>query len=414
MIKVKNFKNNVRFVYEKIPHVRTISLGVWFDNGSIHETQDENGISHFIEHMLFKGTNKRSQKELAELIDNVGGIQNAFTSKEFTCYYIRALDSYFDLCIDVLADMVFNSKFDEEEIERERKVIIEEIKMYEDLPDDLVAEKFNENIFKDSSYARPILGTEETLHNIDRAKFMDYLNRRYCGENIVISLAGNFDEKDVLEKVESYFGTKIIGTNDNKIVEKPKFQSQIVKTQKDIEQAHLIIGYEGLDYFDKNSLDLNIFSSIFGGTMSSTLNQIIREKYGYAYSIYSTNISSKNTGIFSVYAGLNKENINHVVEIVKDEFNNYVKNPITPERLKNAKEQFKSQFLMSLENTNNCMTRNGRNLVAKNKVYSDEDIIKKIDAVSIDSIQETISKIYTDTPAISMVGDVNDIKIGER
>ncbi len=412
MIKVKQFQNNVRFVYEKIPHVRTISLGVWFDNGSIHEEESESGISHFIEHMMFKGTKNRSQKEIAEVIDNVGGIQNAFTSKEFTCYYIRALDNYFDLCIDVLADMVFNSKFDEEEIEKERKVIIEEIKMYEDLPDDLVAEKFNENVYKGYSYSRPILGTEQSLSNIDRNKFMEYLNNRYCGENIVISLAGNFDEEEVLNTVEKYFGTKSIGKNDKKIVEKPVFTQKIIKTQKDIEQAHLIIGYEGVDFFSNQSLDLNIFSSIFGGTMSSTLNQIIREQYGYAYSIYSTNVSSKNTGIFSVYAGLSKENINHVIEIVDNEFKNYVDNSISKERLKNAKEQFKSQFLMSLENTNNCMTRNGRNLVAKNKVYTDADIIKKIDKVSVDSIHEVISKVYTNKPAISIVGDIQDINLG--
>ncbi len=411
MINVKVFDNNVRFVYEKIPHVRTISLGIWLDNGSIHESAEENGISHFIEHMLFKGTNKRSQMEIAETIDNVGGIQNAFTSKEFTCYYIRALDSYFDLCIDVLADMVFNSKFDEEEIDKERKVIVEEIKMYEDLPDDLVAEKFNENVYKGSSYARPILGTVDTLNNIDRKKFMEFLNRRYSGENIVISLAGNFDEDEVLKTVENYFGKKTIGKNDNKIVEKPIFQQQIIKTQKDIEQAHLIMGYEGVDFFSNQSLDLNIFSSIFGGTMSSTLNQIIREKYGYAYSIYSTNISSKNTGVFSIYAGLSKENINHVLEIVDEEFSKYAKNAITKERLYNAKEQFKSQLLMSLENTNNCMTRNGRNLVAKNKIYTIEDTIQKIDKVSIDSIHEVVSKVYSKKPAISIVGDVKDLKI---
>ncbi len=411
MINLKVFDNNVRFVYEKIPHVRTISLGVWLDNGALHETAEENGISHFIEHMLFKGTHKRSQMEIAQTVDNVGGIQNAFTSKEFTCYYIRALDSYFDLCIDILSDMLFNSKFDEEEIEKERKVIVEEIKMYEDLPDDLVAEKFNENVYKGSSYARPILGTVDTLNNIDRKKFMEFMNRRYSGENIVISLAGNFDEDEVLKTVERYFGTKKIGNNDKKIIEKPTFKQQIIKTQKEIEQAHLIMGYEGVDYLSNQSLDLNIFSSIFGGTMSSTLNQIIREKYGYAYSIYSTNISSKNTGIFSIYAGLSKENVNHVLEIVDEEFSKYAKNNITEERLNNAKEQFKSQLLMSLENTNNCMTRNGRNVVAKKKVYTIEDTIKKIDKVSIDSIHEVVNKVYSKKPAISVVGDIQDLKI---
>ncbi len=411
MINLKTFDNKVRFVYEKIPHVRTISLGIWISNGSIHETEEENGISHFIEHMLFKGTKNRTQIEIAEAIDNVGAIHNAFTSKEATCYYISALDNYFDLCLDVLSDMLFNSLFDEKEIEKERKVIEEEIKMYEDLPDDLVVEQMNSAVYGNASLGKPILGTVTSLKNLNREKFIDFLNRRYAGENIVISLAGNFDENVVLEKIEKTFGSKKIGDFDNLKIEKPVYTRQIIKTSKKIEQAHLLISYDSFDYFNKSAIDAKIFSSIFGGSQSSTLNQIIREKHGYAYTIFTQAQSYQSSGLFSVYAGLSKENINHVLEIVNEEFVKYLNTPVTEEKLKNTKEQFKSHFLMSLENTSNCMTRNGKNLITKNKVSSLEETIADIDAVSIESISETVKKLYTDKPSISLVGDIKGIKI---
>lgn len=411
MIKTKTFNNNVRLVYENIPSVRTVSIGIWINNGSIHEQVNENGISHFIEHMLFKGTYKRTQKEIAEAIDNIGGVQNAFTSKEFTCYYIRALDTHLELSLDVLCDMFFNSKFDENDIGKERNVINEEIKMYEDLPDDLVIEQFNSNVYKGHSYSLPILGTKDSLATFNHKTFKNYLNKRYCCENVVVSIAGNFDENKTLDLVEKYIGTEKFGSYDNLKIEKPIYKQQIIKTPKNIEQAHLLIGYEGLNYYNDNVIDLSIFSSIFGGSSSSILNQIVREKYGYAYTIYSSSSSSSTHGLFSVYAGLSKENINHVIEIVDKEFKEHTKNIITEERLNNAKEQFKSQLLMSLENTSNCMTRNGKNLIAKDKVLTVDETLEKINNVTLNSLHDTVNKIYVSEPSISLVGDIDDIII---
>ncbi|MFV0520007.1 MAG: M16 family metallopeptidase [Lachnospirales bacterium] len=411
MTKIKKFENEVRFVYEKIPHVRTISLGIWINNGSIHENENENGISHFIEHMLFKGTKNRTQVEIAEAIDNVGAIQNAFTSKEATCYYINALDSYFDLSIEVLSDMFFNSVFNEEEIEKERKVIEEEIKMYEDLPDDLVVEQMNSSIYNNKSFGKPILGTVKSLKNIKRENFIDFLNRRYTGNNIVISLAGNFEEDYVLEKTEKIFGSKIIGNKDNLIVEKPIYNREIILTNKKIEQAHLLLTYDAFDIFNKKSIDTKLFSSIFGGSQSSVLNQIVREKYGYAYSIFTSSVAYQTCGLFSVYAGLNKKNVNHVIEIVNEEFSKYLKTSVSDEKLKNTKEQFKSQLLMSLENTSNCMSRNGKNMITKGKILSIEETISEIDNVTINSLNETLEILYTEKPSISLVGDLKGITV---
>ncbi len=411
MVTLKRFDNNVRFVYEKIPYMRTVSVGVWVHNGSMDELPSENGMSHFIEHMLFKGTENRDAKKIASDIDNVGGILNAFTSKEFTCYYTRVLDKYFPLAIDVLADMFFNSKFDEEEIKKERSVILEEIKMYEDLPEDLVMEKLLEKCYKGSSFARPILGTEESLNKFNRDSFLDFMKKRYNSSNIVISVAGNFNEDEAVKMVESYFGKNKFGVNKEEEQKKLIYTPSIVKTNKQIEQAHLVMGYESVDYFDDNFYDVNLFSAIFGGNTSSTLNQIIREKYGYAYSIYSTNMGSRNTGLFSIYAGLNKDNINHVIEIVDREFKNYAKFGVEKEQLEYAKVQFKSQYLMSSESSSNRMNSIGKNLVAKNQIITEDDVMKKIDRVTVDTIKNTIERLYNENFSISIVGDVENINI---
>lgn len=411
MINLITLENGIRVVYEKIPYMRSVACGIWVDNGSNNENDDERGISHFIEHMLFKGTKKRTANEIASEIDNVGGQLNAFTSKDNTCYYVRVLDTHLELGIDILSDMFFESVFDEKEIKKERKVINEEIKMYADLPDDVVSETLYDNIYKGCNYAYPVLGYEKTIKKFKHENFVNYMKKMYTASNIIVSIAGGFEEKEMLDLCNKYFGSKKIeiGTPN----EKPEiiYNKSIVKTIRDTEQAHMIMGYESFDGLSDENVHTNLFSAMFGSNSSSTLYQIIREKYGYVYSLYSTNAGFHDTGLFSVYAGLNKKNINHVIETVDKEFKKIVKKGVDKQQLEFTKEQFKSGYVMGSESSNNRMVANGRAVLRRGRIVTENEILEKITNTTVDNVNDTISKIYTKDFSLSLVGDVKNIEV---
>ena len=306
-------ENGLRVISEYMPYSKSIAFGIFVKNGSRNEPEDLSGVSHFIEHMLFKGTGKRSQKNIAEDMDAIGGEINAYTAKEYTCYYMRVLDENIDSAMELLCDMFFNSVFDEKEMEREKNIIYEEIGMYEDQPDDVVVDRLHSEIWKNSSLGKPILGTRESVGNIDRNRLVKYFNENYRTENTVISFAGNIDRERTEYYANKYFGNRKnekIYQYDTKAVYEPVF----LNTKKNIEQVHLCMNFEGLNIYDENRYTMALLNLAAGGGMSSRLFQSIREELGLVYSIYSYTSSYRDTGVFEICAELNPANTETVIK----------------------------------------------------------------------------------------------------
>lgn len=413
MVEIVKLSNGVQIVMEPISFIRSISFGIFVKNGSRNEDKDTNGISHFIEHMLFKGTENRNAKQIAEEMDSVGGQMNAYTTKEYTCYYTKTLDTHFDIAIDVLTDMFFNSKFDDTEIKKECNVILEEINMYEDAPEDLVYDELQYNIWKGNSLAYPILGTKETITRFDNKTFKKYLKCNYRPSNTVISVAGNFDKESMIKKIEAYFKD----WKDEECYQKKEevvYNPCIIKKEKDIEQIHLCIAFPGIPLGDDDSYALVALNTIFGGGMSSRLFQRIREENGLAYSVYSYNSNYKDAGLFTIYSGLNPSQINSVVSLILNEINMLKTDKITEKQLKKTKEQMKSNFLLSLENSSNRMSSMGRSLLLLEKILTPDQLIEKINDVTIEKIDKLIERIFNfDKISASIVGKVNNINLEE-
>lgn len=406
-------ENGIRIVYEKIPYVRSITIGVWVGTGSRNENKRNNGISHFIEHMVFKGTERRTAKEIAESIDNIGGQLNAFTGKECTCYYTKTLDTHFDLALEVLSDMLFNSKFDQKDIDIERKVILEEIGMYEDSPEELVHDILSEVVWDGNSLGYPILGTQDCLKKINRDTIKEYIDVNYLPSNSVISIAGNFYEEELIEAVTKYFsGWK--NKNINKSAyQKVDFISDIKIKEKDIEQVHMCMGFEAIEQGNDNLYTLLAINNIFGGGMSSRLFQKIREEKGFVYSIYSYPSSYKDAGLFTIYAGMNPEHLSKVSKLIIKEINELKKHGIKSDELQKSKEQLKGNYILGLESTSSRMNSIGKSELMMEKIFTPEEILQKIDKVNMDSVKEIIDQVFNiEKLSFTAVGNIKkDIDI---
>jgi len=390
---------------EPIPFVRSVSFGIWVKSGSRDESEAENGISHFIEHLLFKGTEKRSAKDIADTMDAVGGQLNAFTSKEVTCYMARTLDTHFDVALDVLSDMFFNSTFDEAGIEKERGVILEEINMYEDTPENVAMSMLEFNSFKNNPLGMTILGTPETIGSFKRQDFIDFVGKRYRPQNTVIAIAGNINESEVLEKIiaafNRYKGDIPVITGAPAI-----YQPSFSVREKDIEQVHLCMGFPGLKSgFGSDTYAMTCVNTVFGGGMSSRLFQKIREEHGLAYSVYSYNAGYKDTGMFVIYAGLGPTHISEVLHLISDEIKRMFTDKVTEEQLAKTREQLKSSVLLGLESTYNRMNSIGGTLLIMDETITPDEIIAKIDAVDIDAFYAVCERIFKlDEMSLSLVG----------
>lgn len=405
-------ENGVSIVMEKMDSVRSVSLGIFIKNGSINETKETNGISHFIEHMLFKGTNNRTSKDIAEEMDNIGGQLNAFTSKEYTCYYARVLDTHIDKAIDVLTDMLFNSKFDEIDIEKEAKVIIEEINMYEDSPDDIVFTNMQQNVWGNTPLGYSVLGSKDNVTNFKRQDFFDYINEKYVGENTVVAISGSFDKEDVLKKIKEKMLAMPKGKPNLEAYNKYPYLPSKTKLYKDIEQLHLAIGFEGISLNSKYNYSMSLLNTIIGGGMSSILFQKVREEQGFAYSIYSYNSPYINNGLFNIYVGLNKMHLDKTINIIIDEINKLKKDKINTHQIEKTKEQLKSNYIMGLESTSNRMSSIGRSKILIDKIKTPDEIIKEVDLIKKEDIDYLIDTIFDISKmSLSLVGRVDDIKI---
>ncbi|MCB2288346.1 insulinase family protein [Clostridium sp. CS001] len=386
--------NGLRVVVENIGYVNSVSVGLWVENGSRNENEINSGISHFIEHMLFKGTIRRTAKQIAEEIEDVGGQINAFTGREATCFYIKALDTHLDLSLDILSDMLFNSNFLEEEIEKEKGVIVEEINMSEDSPEDVLSDLHTKAIWDTDSISLPILGTMDTVKSFSRKDIVDYIASYYIPENSVISISGKFDMDNIEKLVEKYFGK---WNSEKKNITKyssPEISRLHYFRKKDIEQLHISLGIPGVGIGTDDTYTLILLSNILGGGASSRLFQKVREELGVCYSIYSYVSALKNTGIVSIYAGLSPQYAKVAINAIEEEVSNFAKNGIDNERLIKAKEQLKGSYILGLESTSSRMFSNGRSVMFTDKINTPEDVLQKINAIDKFKINDVMEKTF--------------------
>lgn len=386
---------------EKIPSMRSVALGVWVGTGSKFENHFNNGISHFLEHMFFKGTETRTAKEIAEAFDSIGGNVNAFTSKEYTCYYARVLDQHANIALDILADMFFHSRFDPEELEKEKNVVIEEISMYEDTPDDLVHDLIARAAFTDHPLGYSILGTEEVLRSLTRDDLLTYIDNYYTPDQTVITVAGNFDDS-LVEEIRRHFA-RFQRSGKRSEVSEPAFAAHAVAQHKATEQAHLCLSLPGFSVGHPDIYSLILLNNILGGSMSSRLFQEIREERGLAYSVYSYHSSYKDTGTFTVYTGTSPEHVGEVFDIVSNILYDVSERGITERELVKGKEQLKGSLMLSLESTNSRMNRLGKNELLLGRHLSLDEIIAKIDAVTNETILQVARQLFRNPFAMAMV-----------
>ncbi len=406
MVEVKTLKSGVKVVLEQLPYVQSVALGIWVRAGARDESRELSGVSHFIEHMLFKGTEKRSAKKIAEDVDRIAGQMNAFTGKEATCYYIKTLSAHAAEAAEILSDMFVHSLFDTREMNKEKRVIFEEMKMVKDTPEDIAHDTMIEMIFKGNPLANSILGTQTSLRGISREMLVHYIENEYTKDSIVVSIAGNFDE----EAVCSIFDRELSILQDKKskkVYEKTPYQPDCKVIVKDIEQSHLWLGTRGVSLDDELYYAFAVLNSIMGGTMSSRLFQTIREQKGLAYSVYSMTSSFTDMGYFGIYAGVAHSKLEAALRAIASELAFLRKKMITKDELLMAKEQLKGNYIFGQESVNNRMYSSGKNLLLLNQVFTVEEVAEGIDLVTMEEIERVI-EIISDISNYSAVAAVSE------
>ena len=395
--------NGLRVVGEKLTHVRSCTVGVWVKVGSMNEAPEENGMSHFIEHMVFKGTQNRSARDIAEEMDMVGGQLNAFTSKECTCYYAKVTDDELKTAVDILADLALRPTFDEKELNKERGVVLEEIAMVEDTPDDLVHELLADAQFS-GSLRCPILGPANLIRRYSREDMVRYWSRHYVPQNMVLAIAGNYEWDQFLELVNTYFDVFPNQQGEEIPFEPQYFVSGRIAKNKDTEQLHICLGYPGIESNCDDIYPLSVFNNALGGGMSSRLFQRIREELGMAYSVYSYASSYRGVGSFNIYAGTNPENGETVIRELQEQMALFLKEGMTDKEFRSAKAQLRGGFLLGLESSSGRMQSLGRGMLLFSKTRSPEEVIAKIDAVTLDSTMELARRLLNCDPSAAIVG----------
>lgn len=405
MYTTHKLKNGIPVVMSHLPQYRSVSIGVWIKTGSIDETQASNGISHFIEHMLFKGTTSYSARDIAEIFDSVGGDLNAFTSKECTCFHGRVLDNHLAIPIKIIADMIQNPLLDEKDIEKEKGVVLDEILMADDTPDDVSYDLIAKTIYNNGSLSRPILGTEDNLKYFSYETITDHLNQFYTTDNMVISLAGSFDEEEALLLLNEHFN--MTGCTHNSVDSINDFHVGGDFIYRDIEQIHLEIGFKGLPYSKEEIFDLAALNNILGASVSSRLFQNIREAEGLTYTINSYLTQYEKTGLLSIYASMQSDNLKTVVQLIQRELETLINNGITDKELIRVKEQLKGNYILDLESTDSYMNLIGKGTLFKIPIRTPEEVEKAIDGISKESVNSLIMSILNTKPSVALVGRVD-------
>ena len=405
-IVVKKLDNGIPVLIDNIESINTVSLGIFVNTGSRNEYPEESGVSHYIEHMMFKGTETRTAKEISEIIDNEGGMINAYTSRDLTVYYIQMLSNKIGTGIDVLSDMFMNSTFSEENLEKERNVIIEEIRMYDDIPEEIIHDE-NVKYAVTGVQSNSVLGTIESLKGITRERFLKYFNEQYVASNLVISVAGKVDVDDIYTLLNKGLG-KFRDSNFRRDID----TSFIINggenlIKKETNQVHLCFNTRGNGVKDDMKYPGAIISSVLGGNMSSRLFQKIREERGLAYSVYSYGTAFLEGGLFTIYAGTTKESYKEVLEIIKNEFNDIRENGITESELQKSKNQFLSMLTFSLESSKGKMSRMANSYLLYDKVIDIDEIIEKIEKITLEDIKKTAEYLFQEEYySYTVLGDI--------
>lgn len=402
MYKILNLDSGVRLIYENLSHAKSVSAGIFIKSGSVFETSVFHGISHFIEHMLFKGTTTRSAMDIATLSELTGGRLNAYTDRECTCIYTRALPEDLSISLELMSDMLLNSVFDTDAIKTEKNVVLEEIKMYEDNPEELVHDMLAEITYPSHPIGKPIVGTLSSVNSFTRDLIKEYMNLRFCGNNIVISVTGKFDESALIEQVSKIFEniTSSAYTGD---LHQAGFTCSEKTLNKSVEQAHITFAFEGYPSTNDKKYSLSLVNNIFGGSTNSRLFQKVREELGLAYSVYSCPNVYTTASYTSVYAACGQENLNLVRELLLEESYNLSKNGITEKELEFAKKQFACSFILSSESSGSLMSSYGRQLLILDRVKTDEEILNKIQSVDLDAANRAATLFNPDKISIAII-----------
>lgn len=401
MLNIITLDSGVKLILDKMTSVKSASIGIWCGTGSVNERPDEFGISHFIEHMLFKGTKNRDAFQIVKEMDSLGAEINAFTSKEKTCFYAKCVDDKLFQVADVLVDMIENPLFDQTEMDREKLVVIEEINMTADDPDDVAMDEFDSICLADSGLAHPVLGFKKNIQSFNHDFVAKYYNEHYTKDNVFVSIAGSFDEDEVVKYFQGKFQSiPDKKRNDEFVMPEGKVEQKTII--KDIEQAHICMGLLTVPASDDRRYHLSVLSALFGGGMSSRLFQTIREKKGLAYSVYSTNSFFNKTGEFGIIAGIAKDRVDEFTQAVKEEIELLGREPIKQNEFDTALTQLKSSYIYSLENTMTRMRTNGSNYLAFGYCPDQTDTIKKLDSIKLSDIEST-KKLIMNFENYSMV-----------
>ncbi len=394
MIQRTTLNNGIRVLSEKVPGCHSVSLGIWVNNGSRHETAEINGISHFVEHMLFKGTERRSAQAVAREVDSVGGLLNGFTSREYSCYFVKILAEKLPLAVDLLGDLICNSKFNLDDIEKERRVILQEIAMIEDSPEELIHDQFSSSFWSGHSLGRPVIGTPAIVDGIDRQQMLDFMGKRYVGKNLCVVAAGSLDHDELVALVEHALnGIPESGVDQDNVV--PVVTRQIEVVNRDLEQTHICLGVEGLPQNHEDRYGTYLLNTILGGNMSSRLFQKVREDLGLAYSVYSYHHNHSDSGAFIVYAGTSAEAAPLVTRTVLEELTRLRYEPVGEEELQSAKNYLKGGMLLSMESMDTRMTRLAKNeLFLRNVGISIEESGALIDSVTVELVQHMAESLF--------------------
>jgi predicted Zn-dependent peptidase len=400
--------NGLRVVTERLPYVKSVSVGIWVNIGSRDEQDAEAGLSHFIEHMIFKGTERRSTLQIAKEIDQVGGMANAFTAKEYTCFHARVMSGHMPRILDLLTDIFLNSVFDETNIDRERQVILQEICMTEDTPDEHVHDLFNQNFWPGAALGRSILGSIETVSSLGRQDIRRYQDRYYLPGRIVVAAAGDLEHQAFVDLISPAFSALPHSSNHH-VRRPPRSQNGLSITSKDLEQVHLCLGASFPTALDKERYAAAVFSTLLGGNMSSRLFQEVREKRGLAYAVYSFLSSYVDAGLLGVYAGVATEHVNETIDLILAEIRKLCSEPVTETELAAAKEHLKGSVVLSLESTDNIMTRLAKNEITYERYVGLDEILRAIDAVTAEDLRRLAEAyLHRDSLALTLLGPVHD------
>jgi len=414
-IEMTTLANGVRVITEAMPHVRSVSVGVWINAGSRSETPEQNGISHFIEHMLFKGTTRRSAEDIARSVDSIGGNLDAFTAKELVCFNTKVLDQHLSLAFDVLADLVLHPMFRAEDLEKEKSVILEEIKMEADSPDYLVHEIFSSNFWKDHPLGKPILGTPQTVKRFDRAMVQDYYSSIYVPANLIVTAAGNLTHERLVALVSEHFESLPPGKPMPPDPVPGTHARLVLRNKKALEQVHLVLGVPSYALPHEERFACYVMNTLLGGGMSSRLFQNIRERQGLAYAVFSELSPYRDTGCMSIYAGTSTESAPKVVDSIMQEFRQLKSETVGDEELRRAKDHLKGSLMLSLESTSSRMSNLARQEMYFAKFFTLDELVESIEAVTADDVQR-IARTFFDPKqvALTVLGNLENLKIGRE